>query len=43
VLVVSRRYWRENLIALFKPAQKQGGRYVDEGHSRIVATNVQPE
>jgi menaquinone-dependent protoporphyrinogen IX oxidase len=32
VFVVCRRYWRENLTAVRKLAEKQGGRYVDSIH-----------
>ena len=32
VFVVCRRYWRENLTAVRKLAEKQGGRYVDGLH-----------
>jgi menaquinone-dependent protoporphyrinogen IX oxidase len=32
VFVVCRRYWRENLTAVRKLAEKQGGRYVDGVH-----------
>jgi len=32
VFVVCRRYWRENLAAVRKLGEKQGGRYVDGVH-----------
>jgi menaquinone-dependent protoporphyrinogen IX oxidase len=40
VFVVCRRYWRENLKATRKLAEKQGGRYVGEIHFTYLGSQI---